>query len=160
MLCDPLVAKVKWLITQLILVFQRNVTEFTDLQHFLAIIYLSLFTEVIHCRIYQSVKSQWKWEDSSVLLLLPWRVLLLIDLYSYLYLLINLPGTMCLAFLLINFFTRSIFLWYLPRLKTFYLSLDIYFITARVKYESKFLIQCTIKKKLKSQNKGYLSWKL
>ena len=43
---------------------------------------------MIHCRIYQSVKSQWEWKKYSSLLLLPWRVLLLIDLYSCIYLLI------------------------------------------------------------------------
>ena len=114
---------------------------------------------MIHCRIYQSVKSQWKWEDLSVLLLLPWKVLSLIDLYNYLYLLINLPGTMYLAFLLIIFFSRSILQWYLPRFKTFYLSLDIYSIKARVKYKSKFFISMYNKEKIEVAEQRILELK-
>ena len=68
--------------------FLKIVTLAADIMYFLAIVCICLFKEVIHCRIYQLVKSQWKRENYLVLLLLPWRVLLLIDLYNYIYLLI------------------------------------------------------------------------
>ena len=78
--------------------FSKIVTEFTDRDYFLTIVRICLFTEVIHCRIYQSAKSQWKWKNCLLLLLLLWKVLWLIDLYSYLHLLIIQPATLSLAF--------------------------------------------------------------
>ena len=91
----------------------KVVAYFTNTNHLLARVSICLFKEVIHCRIYQLVKSQWKWEDCFALLLLPWRVSLLIDLYSCLDLLILLPATLWLAFLLFNFFyLRSILIIY------------------------------------------------
>ena len=87
-----------------IFIFLVNCCRIYRHRFFLTIVCICIFKEVIHCRVYQSVKSQWQWKRFFVLLLLPWTVLLLIDLYSYLDLLSIESATFLVGF----FFAQSL----------------------------------------------------